>query len=85
MMGWLRLSARFADDDGHSPHRYPLHSRMPTAEQQAIFGPPQPGKRKVIISTVIAETSITVRGSTSPAPTLHLPCITLLLSYLLTD
>ena len=39
---------------------YPLHSRMPTAEQQAIFQPPPPGKRKVIVSTVLAETSITV-------------------------
>ncbi|CAE8720871.1 unnamed protein product [Polarella glacialis] len=39
---------------------FALHSRMPTSEQQAIFRPPPPGKRKVIIATVLAETSITV-------------------------
>ena len=39
---------------------FPLHSRMPTAEQQSIFGPPPRGKRKVILSTILAETSITI-------------------------
>ena len=39
---------------------FPLHSRMPTAEQQAIFERPPLGQRKVIVSTVLAETSITV-------------------------
>ena len=33
---------------------------MPTAEQRAIFGPAPPGKRKVILATIIGETSITV-------------------------
>ena len=35
---------------GASAHRYklyPLHSRMPTAEQREIFQPPPPGLRKV--------------------------------------
>eukprot|EP00928_Gymnodinium_smaydae_P010064 TRINITY_DN1377_c0_g2_i1.p1 TRINITY_DN1377_c0_g2~~TRINITY_DN1377_c0_g2_i1.p1 ORF type:complete len:1082 (-),score=211.79 TRINITY_DN1377_c0_g2_i1:112-3357(-) len=39
---------------------YPLHSRIPSSDQQAIFRPPPHGKRKVIVSTVLAETSITV-------------------------
>ena len=39
---------------------YPLHSRMPTAEQRAIFEPPPAGTRKVIVSTVLAETSVTI-------------------------
>merc|ERR1712062_844931 len=39
---------------------HPLHSRMPTAEQRTIFAPPSPGKRKVIVATILAETSITV-------------------------
>ena len=33
---------------------------MPTAEQREIFQPPPAGLRKVIVSTVIAETSVTV-------------------------
>ena len=39
---------------------HPLHSRIPTWEQRAIFRPAQAGKRKVVVSTVLAETSITV-------------------------
>eukprot|EP00930_Biecheleria_cincta_P070106 TRINITY_DN57764_c0_g1_i1.p1 TRINITY_DN57764_c0_g1~~TRINITY_DN57764_c0_g1_i1.p1 ORF type:complete len:1174 (+),score=171.27 TRINITY_DN57764_c0_g1_i1:284-3523(+) len=39
---------------------FPLHSRIPSADQQAIFRPATSGKRKVIVSTVLAETSITV-------------------------
>eukprot|EP01062_Namystynia_karyoxenos_P063302 TRINITY_DN5611_c1_g1_i1.p1 TRINITY_DN5611_c1_g1~~TRINITY_DN5611_c1_g1_i1.p1 ORF type:complete len:672 (+),score=180.62 TRINITY_DN5611_c1_g1_i1:113-2017(+) len=39
---------------------FALHSRMPTHEQRQIFGPAPHGKRKVIISTVLAESSITV-------------------------
>lgn len=37
----------------------PLHSRMPTAEQRDIFEPPPAGMRKVVVATILAETSIT--------------------------
>ncbi|XP_060648750.1 ATP-dependent DNA/RNA helicase DHX36 isoform X2 [Drosophila nasuta] len=38
----------------------PLHSMLSTMDQQAVFRRPPAGKRKVIISTIIAETSVTI-------------------------
>ncbi|KAF8909024.1 hypothetical protein CPB84DRAFT_1766707 [Gymnopilus junonius] len=37
-----------------------LHSTIPLAEQQAIFDPPAPGVRRIILATNIAETSVTI-------------------------
>ncbi|XP_063175956.1 3'-5' RNA helicase YTHDC2 isoform X3 [Chroicocephalus ridibundus] len=50
---------RFAD----SAHRYQvfmLHSNMQTLDQKRVLKSPPPGVRKIILSTNIAETSITV-------------------------
>lgn len=37
-----------------------LHSSIPLAEQQVIFDPPPEGVRRIILSTNIAETSVTI-------------------------
>jgi len=40
----------------------PLYSSLPPAQQQRIFDPTPPGDRKVVVSTNIAETSLTIDG-----------------------
>lgn len=40
----------------------PLYSGLPRADQELVFSPTPRGKRKVIISTNIAETSLTLEG-----------------------
>ncbi|CAN1770829.1 Probable pre-mRNA-splicing factor ATP-dependent RNA helicase DEAH9 [Linum perenne] len=40
----------------------PLYSGLPRADQDLVFSPSPRGKRKVIISTNIAETSLTLEG-----------------------
>jgi superfamily II DNA/RNA helicase len=37
-----------------------LHSSIPIAEQQAVFEPPEKGIRRIVLSTNIAETSVTI-------------------------
>ncbi|XP_066262393.1 probable ATP-dependent RNA helicase spindle-E [Euwallacea similis] len=41
----------------------PLHSSLPNDEQAQAFFPPKPGHRKIILSTNIAESSVTVPDS----------------------
>ncbi|EIW64663.1 P-loop containing nucleoside triphosphate hydrolase protein [Trametes versicolor FP-101664 SS1] len=52
------LGFDFNDTSRFSIHL--LHSTIPVAEQQAIFEPPPKGIRRVILSTNIAETSVTI-------------------------
>lgn len=40
----------------------PLYSSLPPAQQQRIFDPAPEGGRKVVVSTSIAETSLTIDG-----------------------
>ncbi|KAI0825124.1 P-loop containing nucleoside triphosphate hydrolase protein [Trametes gibbosa] len=52
------LGFNFNDSSRFSIHL--LHSTIPVAEQQAIFEPPPAGIRRIILSTNIAETSVTI-------------------------
>ncbi|KAI0078873.1 P-loop containing nucleoside triphosphate hydrolase protein [Panus rudis PR-1116 ss-1] len=52
------VGINFNDTSKYSIHL--LHSSIPVAEQQAIFEPPPPGVRRIILSTNIAETSVTI-------------------------
>lgn len=45
---------------GASLHVLPLHSSLPAAAQKEVFRPPPSGKRKVILATNVAETSVTI-------------------------
>ncbi|KZT02710.1 P-loop containing nucleoside triphosphate hydrolase protein [Laetiporus sulphureus 93-53] len=52
------LGMNFNDQSRYRIHL--LHSSIPVAEQQAIFEPPPAGIRRIILSTNIAETSVTI-------------------------
>ncbi|SPN98918.1 related to helicases [Cephalotrichum gorgonifer] len=43
-----------------SLHILPLHASLETREQKRVFAKPPPGKRKVVVATNVAETSITI-------------------------
>lgn len=43
-----------------SLHVLPLHASLETREQKRVFSRPPPGKRKVVVATNVAETSITI-------------------------
>lgn len=41
---------------------YPLHGTLPTEDQDRAIAPSPPGRRKVVLATSIAETSLTIDG-----------------------
>jgi HrpA-like RNA helicase len=47
---------------GDRLHLIPLYGRLGKEEQERVFEPPPPGKTKAVISTNIAETSVTIDG-----------------------
>ena len=49
----------------HKIHIIPLYGRLPKEEQEKVFDPAPFGKKKVVISTNIAETSVTINGVTT--------------------
>ncbi|NXY37431.1 DHX9 helicase, partial [Pomatorhinus ruficollis] len=57
MQKHLEMNPRFG---GHQYRILPLHSQIPLEEQRRVFDPVPAGVTKVILSTSIAETSITI-------------------------
>jgi len=43
-------------------HIVPLYSLLPSDKQMKVFEPPPPGHRLVVVSTNVAETSLTIPG-----------------------
>eukprot|EP00039_Didymoeca_costata_P011156 m.154343 g.154343 ORF g.154343 m.154343 type:complete len:1541 (-) comp15082_c0_seq1:2172-6794(-) len=56
----LRAVNELQDDVDIHLRGLPLHSSLTPAEQNAIFEKEQPGERKIVIATNVAETSITI-------------------------
>lgn len=56
----ILFSPRAGTSDSVQWYILPLHSSITNEEQRKAFTPPQPGFRKIILSTNIAESSITV-------------------------
>ncbi|RDY11914.1 putative pre-mRNA-splicing factor ATP-dependent RNA helicase DEAH9 [Mucuna pruriens] len=65
----IEAAAQLLADEVHTNGKHssglivlPLYSGLPRAEQELVFSPAPRGKRKVVISTNIAETSLTLEG-----------------------
>lgn len=52
-------------DTSRKLHILPLFGRLPKEEQERIFEPTPAGKRKIVVSTNIAETSVTIDNITT--------------------
>jgi ATP-dependent helicase HrpB len=56
------LDAIIATPEGRRCLALPLHGELPPAQQDAAVAPPPNGIRKVVVSTNVAETSLTIDG-----------------------
>ena len=66
MMEIRRAVAEIRDRSGRPEvDVLPLHGSLDADEQDAVIVPPPPGRRRIIVSTNVAETSITVPGITA--------------------
>ncbi|WP_445678962.1 ATP-dependent helicase HrpB [Radicibacter daui] len=61
-MGEIRRTQGLLGDLGPQVDVLPLHGSLPVETQDAAISPAGPGRRKVVLSTDIAETSLTIEG-----------------------
>ncbi|KAJ4443899.1 hypothetical protein ANN_05686, partial [Periplaneta americana] len=61
---YVRMAMNFRELDSKYPSLkvYPMYSSLPSHQQLDVFRPTPQGMRKVILSTNIAETSVTITG-----------------------
>ncbi len=59
-----RLRAVLGTRSGASVRIFPLHGSLPPEEQDRALAPSAEGERKIVLSTSVAETSLTVEGIT---------------------
>ncbi|HET9134355.1 MAG TPA: ATP-dependent helicase HrpB, partial [Gemmatimonadales bacterium] len=57
-----RVEERLAGTLPSKVDLYPLHGSLPPAQQDAAIAPSPPGRRKVVLATNVAETSLTIDG-----------------------
>lgn len=62
--GEIRTAARLLEEARLGPdvELHPLYAALPRGEQDAALRPPPPGRRKVVLATSIAESSLTIEG-----------------------
>lgn len=58
----IRVLAKDADVEGPSVKVCPLYASQPTTQQMSVFQPSPDNVRKVVVSTNVAETSVTISG-----------------------
>ncbi|PWW00486.1 ATP-dependent helicase HrpB [Hoeflea marina] len=58
----LRVAERLGSGLGANTDVMPLYGALSAAEQDAAIRPPDPGRRKVVLATPVAESSITIDG-----------------------
>lgn len=60
--GEVSRTAELLEQESISAHLFPLFGDMPIQQQQEAIMPDKSGKRKIVLATSIAETSLTIEG-----------------------
>lgn len=58
----IRRTAHLLEKRPDGTELYPLYGDLPLREQDAAIAPPPPGRRKVVLATDLAQTSLTIEG-----------------------